>query len=173
MRALHFHLVQLVGLHGGGPSPSLALARARSIPRHLESRAMRLTKVSDAPVPAAPAATDAGPSAEVAPDEIVLSPMVALMSAPVCVLMQLLGAALLAVPSMIGSCVIRKPPAEILQDSVLINSSELRDSSNRLQLPDICAKPEDGLGIAGNVVANSLTRLCRLTWLLSDDSRGV
>lgn len=87
MRALHFHLVQLVGLHGGGPAPSLAVARARSIPRHLVSRAMRLTKVSEAP--AATAATDAG----YAPDEIVLSPMVALMSAPVCVIMQLLGAA--------------------------------------------------------------------------------
>lgn len=89
MRALHFHLVQLVGLHGGGPDPSLAMARARPIPRHLVSRAMQLTKASRAP--AAPA--DAGAGADVAPDEVVLSPMVALMSAPVCVLMQLLGAA--------------------------------------------------------------------------------
>ena len=91
MRALHFHLVQLVGLHGGGPLPSLALARARPIPKHLESRAMRLTKVDPAAGNGACATADLGPIEDVPPHEIVLSPLVVLMSAPVLGNMQLVG----------------------------------------------------------------------------------
>lgn len=91
LRALHFHLVQLVGLHGGGPCPHLALARARAIPELLQSRAFRLTQtdIDDASCTAGGTITESQDTAS--PKDIVLNPLVVMLSMPVFTMMQIVG----------------------------------------------------------------------------------